>query len=132
MLAIYYFISFLPSKYFPICLLSWLTACLIFSGIIICYAVSFAVLATPSFITCFISRTLPPVAFSMIYSALLTKTNRIARILSGSKKLILTKKPRFLSTASQVSHDLFQDNDKLFSIQYFLITETDEKNGEKN
>ncbi|VBB31958.1 unnamed protein product [Acanthocheilonema viteae] len=75
---------------------------IILSGITICYAVSFAVLATPSFITCFISRTLPPVAFSMIYSALLTKTNRIARILAGSKKRILTKKPRFLSTASQV------------------------------
>uniref|UniRef100_A0A0R3RIZ5 G_PROTEIN_RECEP_F3_4 domain-containing protein n=1 Tax=Elaeophora elaphi TaxID=1147741 RepID=A0A0R3RIZ5_9BILA len=75
---------------------------IILSGITICYAVSFAVLATPSFITCFISRTLPPIAFSMIYSALLTKTNRIARILSGSKKRILTKKPRFLSTTSQV------------------------------
>uniref|UniRef100_A0A914P053 G-protein coupled receptors family 3 profile domain-containing protein n=1 Tax=Meloidogyne incognita TaxID=6306 RepID=A0A914P053_MELIC len=31
-----------------------------------------------------------------------TKTNRIARILAGSKKRILTKKPRFLSTFSQV------------------------------
>ncbi|KAM3722055.1 Metabotropic glutamate receptor [Dirofilaria immitis] len=75
---------------------------IILSGITICYAVSFAILATPSFITCFISRTLPPIAFSMIYSALLTKTNRIARILAGSKKRILTKKPRFLSTSSQV------------------------------
>jgi hypothetical protein len=45
---------------------------------------------------------LPPIAFSAIYSALLTKTNRIARILAGSKKRILTKKPRFLSTFSQV------------------------------
>ncbi|VDM18201.1 unnamed protein product [Wuchereria bancrofti] len=80
---------------------------IILSGITICYAVSFAVLATPSFTTCFISRTLPPVAFSMIYSALLTKTNRIARILAGSKKRILTKKPRFLSTASQVSNFSF-------------------------
>ncbi|VDO43249.1 unnamed protein product [Onchocerca flexuosa] len=75
---------------------------IILSGITICYAVSFAVLATPSFLTCFIARTLPPIAFSMIYSALLTKTNRIARILAGSKKRILTKKPRFLSTSSQV------------------------------
>uniref|UniRef100_A0A915PZJ0 G-protein coupled receptors family 3 profile domain-containing protein n=1 Tax=Setaria digitata TaxID=48799 RepID=A0A915PZJ0_9BILA len=75
---------------------------IILSGITICYAVSYAVLATPCFATCFLSRTLPPVAFSMIYSALLTKTNRIARILAGSKKRILTKKPRFLSTSSQV------------------------------
>ncbi|VDN01111.1 unnamed protein product [Thelazia callipaeda] len=70
--------------------------------IIICYTVSFVVLATPTFTICFLTRTLPPVAFSMIYSALLTKTNRIARILAGSKKRILTKKPRFLSTSSQV------------------------------
>lgn len=32
----------------------------------------------------------------------MTKTNRIARILAGSKKRILTKKPRFMSSASQV------------------------------
>uniref|UniRef100_A0A915AL67 G-protein coupled receptors family 3 profile domain-containing protein n=1 Tax=Parascaris univalens TaxID=6257 RepID=A0A915AL67_PARUN len=67
-----------------------------------CYAVSFAILARPSFATCFLTRTVPPIAFSIIYSALLTKTNRIARILAGSKKRILTKKPRFLSTSSQV------------------------------
>ncbi|CAB3408217.1 unnamed protein product [Caenorhabditis bovis] len=58
---------------------------IILSGLVACYAVSFAVLATPSSI-----------------SSLLTKTNRIARILAGSKKRILTKKPRFLSTFSQV------------------------------
>lgn len=59
-------------------------------------------MAKPSFLTCFVSRTWPPIAFSIVYSALLTKTNRIARILAGSKKRILTKKPRFLTTFSQV------------------------------
>ncbi|KJH51699.1 hypothetical protein DICVIV_02130 [Dictyocaulus viviparus] len=67
-----------------------------------CYAVTFSILATPSSISCFLTRTVPPIAFSIVYSALLTKTNRIARILAGSKKRILTKKPRFLSTSSQV------------------------------
>ncbi|KHN88099.1 Metabotropic glutamate receptor 5, partial [Toxocara canis] len=75
---------------------------IILSGIMACYAISFAILARPSFASCFLTRTVPPIAFSIIYSALLTKTNRIARILAGSKKRILTKKPRFLSTSSQV------------------------------
>lgn len=67
-----------------------------------CYAVTFIILARPTFISCFLTRIIPPIAFSIIYSALLTKTNRIARILAGSKKRILTKKPRFLSTSAQV------------------------------
>lgn len=37
-----------------------------------------------------------------MYSALVTKTNRIARILAGSKKRIITKKPRFMSATAQV------------------------------
>lgn len=76
---------------------------IILTGITACYACTFAIVSRPSFFTCFISRTLPPISFSIVYSALLTKTNRIARILAGSKKRILTKKPRFLSTFSQVS-----------------------------
>ncbi|VDK78781.1 unnamed protein product [Cylicostephanus goldi] len=75
---------------------------IILSGIMTCYTVTFAILAKPSSISCFLARIIPPIAFSIVYSALLTKTNRIARILAGSKKRILTKKPRFLSTFSQV------------------------------
>ncbi|KAF1770540.1 hypothetical protein GCK72_002359 [Caenorhabditis remanei] len=75
---------------------------IILSGLVACYAVSFALLATPSTSSCFITRVIPPIAFAVVYSALLTKTNRIARILAGSKKRILTKKPRFLTTFSQV------------------------------
>ncbi|CAO4361706.1 unnamed protein product [Caenorhabditis nigoni] len=75
---------------------------IILSGLVACYAVSFALLATPSSSSCFITRVIPPIAFAVVYSALLTKTNRIARILAGSKKRILTKKPRFLTTFSQV------------------------------
>ncbi|CAD6184781.1 unnamed protein product [Caenorhabditis auriculariae] len=75
---------------------------IILSGLLACYAVTFSLLATPSSVSCFITRVVPPIAFAVVYSALLTKTNRIARILAGSKKRILTKKPRFLSTFSQV------------------------------
>ena len=38
----------------------------------------------------------------MMYAALLTKTNRIARILAGSKKRIRTGKSRWLSATAQV------------------------------
>lgn len=75
---------------------------IILGGIVVCFLCTFATLSKPSFLSCFVARTLPPIAFSTIYSALFTKTNRIARILAGSKKRILTKKPRFLSTFSQV------------------------------
>ncbi|CAD5206117.1 unnamed protein product [Bursaphelenchus okinawaensis] len=75
---------------------------IILGGIIACYASTYFILGRPNPLTCFVARTLPPIAFAVIYSALLTKTNRIARILAGSKKRILTKKPRFLSTFSQV------------------------------
>ncbi|CAJ0571112.1 unnamed protein product, partial [Mesorhabditis spiculigera] len=75
---------------------------IILGGIMACYAVTFLILWRPTFPTCFLTRIIPPIAFSIVYSALLTKTNRIARILAGSKKRILTKKPRFLSTFSQV------------------------------
>ena len=63
---------------------------------------TFVIVAKPSVGTCYVVRIVPGVAFAMIYGALLTKTNRIARILAGSKKRILTKKPRFLSTTAQV------------------------------
>lgn len=45
---------------------------------------------------------MPGISFAMMYAALLTKTNRIARILAGSKKKFPTRKPKFMSTTSQV------------------------------
>lgn len=38
----------------------------------------------------------------MIYASLLVKTNRIARILAGSKKRFPTRKPRFMSAGAQL------------------------------
>ncbi|KAM7536530.1 hypothetical protein Aperf_G00000087319 [Anoplocephala perfoliata] len=55
----------------------------------------------PSAITCGLQRSFPAIAFTIIYAALVTKTNRIARILEGSKRILL-KKQRFLSTTSQL------------------------------
>uniref|UniRef100_A0A915JTD1 G-protein coupled receptors family 3 profile domain-containing protein n=1 Tax=Romanomermis culicivorax TaxID=13658 RepID=A0A915JTD1_ROMCU len=75
---------------------------IILAGFFMCYATTFVIIAKPTTVGCYIMRILPNTAFAMIYGALLTKTNRIARILSGSKKRIMTKKPRFMSTTAQL------------------------------
>ncbi|XP_022237660.1 metabotropic glutamate receptor 5-like [Limulus polyphemus] len=75
---------------------------IIMVGMFLCYATTIVLLARPTKTSCFLSRVLPGLSFSMIYTALVTKTNRIARILAGSKKKIITKKPRFMSATAQV------------------------------
>ena len=78
------------------------------------------IVAKPTNNSCYIVRSLPGLCFAMIYGALLTKTNRIARILAQDKKRIMTRsvfrkgkmliqiinffssQPRFLSTSAQV------------------------------
>jgi hypothetical protein len=62
---------------------------------------NFVLVAKPTIVTCYFTRILPGLSFAMVYGALVTKTNRIARILEGTKKII-TKKPRFMSASSQV------------------------------
>lgn len=63
----------------------------------------FPILAKPTEISCAVSRLMPGISFAMIYASLLTKTNRIARILAGSKKRFPTRKPLFMSATAQVS-----------------------------
>ncbi|XP_053699365.1 metabotropic glutamate receptor 1-like [Sabethes cyaneus] len=75
---------------------------LILVGMIISHSTIFAILAKPSRASCLISRSMPGVSFAMIYASLLVKTNRIARILAGSKKRFPTKKPKFMSAAAQL------------------------------
>lgn len=75
---------------------------IILLGISISYSTTFPLVAKPSLLTCYLTRILPGFSFSLIYGALVTKTNRIARILAGSKKKIMTRKPRFMSASAQV------------------------------
>ena len=74
---------------------------IILCGIVLAYCTNYALAAKPTKVTCYIIRIIPGISFSMIYGALVTKTNRIARILEGTKRII-TKKPRFLSATAQV------------------------------
>lgn len=71
-------------------------------GMFACHSSAFFLVAYPSIVTCSFTRVLPGLSFAMMYAALVTKTNRIARILAGSKKKIITKKPRFMSGFAQV------------------------------
>lgn len=76
---------------------------MILFAMVLCYLTTFFLVAKPSRATCFASRVLPGFAFAMMYGALVTKTNRIARILAGSKKKIITRRLRFMSGTSQVA-----------------------------
>lgn len=71
-------------------------------GMFLCHGTTFTLLAKPTKALCYVSRVLPGLSFAIMYAALVTKTNRIARILAGSKKRIITKKPRFMSGTAQV------------------------------
>lgn len=76
--------------------LSYMLLC----AIIICYIMTFVLVVKPSTLTCAIKRTGIGFGFSLLYSAMLIKTNRIYRIFASAKKS--AKKPRFISPISQV------------------------------
>lgn len=67
------------------------------------YAMTFLFLAKPSPAICALRRLGLGTSFAVCYSALLTKTNRIARIFSGVKDGAGAARPRFISPSSQVS-----------------------------
>uniref|UniRef100_A0A672QQ62 Glutamate metabotropic receptor 1 n=1 Tax=Sinocyclocheilus grahami TaxID=75366 RepID=A0A672QQ62_SINGR len=75
---------------------------IILAGICLGYVCPFTLIARPTVISCYLQRLLVGLSSAMCYSALATKTNRIARILAGSKKKICTRKPRFMSAWAQV------------------------------
>lgn len=76
---------------------------MILFAMFLCYSNTFFLVARPRQLTCLVSRILPGFSFALMYGALVTKTNRIARILAGSKKKIITRRPRFMSATSQVA-----------------------------
>ena len=81
-------------------------------GVFMSYAMTFLFLAKPSPTICALRRLGLGTSFAVCYSALLTKTNRIARIFSGVKDGGGATRPRFISPFSQVSmgprRDIFQ------------------------
>ena len=70
-------------------------------GIALAFSCNFLLVSKPAPVFCYLLRIVPGLSFSLMYGALVTRTNRIARILEGSKR-IMTKKPRFMSATAQV------------------------------
>ncbi|XP_024944343.1 metabotropic glutamate receptor 1 isoform X2 [Cephus cinctus] len=74
----------------------------ILAGMTLAHIAIFPILAKPTKISCALTRLMPGISFAMMYASLFTKTNRIARILAGSKKRFPTRKPLFMSGTAQV------------------------------
>lgn len=69
-------------------------------GILLCFAVTYILPLRPSVFSCALQRFLIGICFTIVYSALLTKTNRISRIFEASKKS--AKRPNFIQPKSQL------------------------------
>ena len=70
------------------------------SGFLLCYLMTFVLLAKPSALVCAIQRFGVGFGFSMTYASLLTKTNRISRIFDSASHS--AKRPPFISPKSQL------------------------------
>ncbi|KAJ6646906.1 Metabotropic glutamate receptor, partial [Pseudolycoriella hygida] len=70
------------------------------AGILMCYAVTFALVLRPTNFSCGIQRFCAGFSFTVVYAALLTKTNRISRIFKHGKQS--AKRPSFISPRSQL------------------------------
>ncbi|XP_032292728.2 metabotropic glutamate receptor 2 isoform X2 [Drosophila virilis] len=73
---------------------------ILLAGIFMCYGVTFALVLKPTNIVCAIQRFSVGFCFTVVYAALLTKTNRIARIFKAGKQS--AKRPSFISPKSQL------------------------------
>ncbi|RXM27856.1 Metabotropic glutamate receptor 8 [Acipenser ruthenus] len=71
------------------------------TGIFLCYAITFLMIATPDTGVCSLRRIFLGLGMCFSYAALLTKTNRIHRIFEQGKKSVSA--PRFISPASQLA-----------------------------
>ena len=70
------------------------------AGIFLCYMMTFVIVQKPTDMICGAQKFGIGFCFSMCYSALLTKTNRIARIFRAGKRTV--KRPKFISPKSQL------------------------------
>ncbi|KAE8616446.1 hypothetical protein XENTR_v10008809 [Xenopus tropicalis] len=84
-------------------------------GVFMCYCMTFFFIAKPSPVICTLRRLGLGTSFVVCYSALLTKTNRIARIFSGVKDG--AQRPKFISPKSQVVICL-----SLISVQIVVVS----------
>ncbi|KAL4655214.1 metabotropic glutamate receptor 2-like [Arapaima gigas] len=91
-------------------------------GVLMCYSMTFIYIAKPSAAVCTLRRLGLGTSFSVCYSALLTKTNRIARIFNGVKDG--AQRPRFISPTSQVAICMALISCQLVVVVVWLLVET--------
>lgn len=91
-------------------------------GVLLCYGITFIYIAKPSVVVCTLRRLGLGTSFAVCYSALLTKTNRIARIFNGVKDG--AQRPRFISPASQVAICAALISCQLLVVMVWLLVET--------
>ncbi|KAL3853232.1 hypothetical protein ACJMK2_016788 [Sinanodonta woodiana] len=77
--------------------LSYMLLC----GCLLCYLMTFILVTKPSTLVCIIQRFGVGFGFAVIYSSLLTKTNRISRIFVSARKT--AQRPSFISPKSQIA-----------------------------
>ncbi|XP_059045658.1 metabotropic glutamate receptor 2-like [Achroia grisella] len=70
------------------------------TGIMMCYLITFALVLRPTDFLCSLQRFGTGFCFTVVYAALLTKTNRIARIFDASKHS--ARRPSLISPKSQL------------------------------
>ncbi|KAG5835768.1 glutamate receptor, metabotropic 2a isoform X1 [Anguilla anguilla] len=90
-------------------------------GVLMCYSMTFIYIAKPSAAVCTLRRLGLGTSFAVCYSALLTKTNRIARIFNGVKDG--AQRPRFISPTSQVVICLALISCQLVVVVVWLLVE---------
>ena len=73
---------------------------ILLGGILFSFLMTFILLAKPTLIICSLQRFGVGFGFSIIYGALLTKTNRISRIFESARRS--ARRPSFISPKSQV------------------------------
>jgi metabotropic X receptor len=69
-------------------------------GIFLCYSMTFVLILKPNAIVCGAQKFGIGLCFSVCYSAILIKTNRISRIFRAGKRT--AKRPKFISPKSQI------------------------------
>ncbi|CAI5449478.1 unnamed protein product [Caenorhabditis angaria] len=68
------------------------------AGIGMCYILTFLLVSTPTVTTCALTRILMGLSMSAIYAAIITKTNRLARVFKPDS----AQRPRFITPKAQV------------------------------
>uniref|UniRef100_T1L4Q2 G-protein coupled receptors family 3 profile domain-containing protein n=1 Tax=Tetranychus urticae TaxID=32264 RepID=T1L4Q2_TETUR len=99
--VLYHFTIFIQHVNTPIVKASGRELCyVLLAGIASCYVMAFIILTKPTYATCLIQRLGIGVCISMIYGAILTKTNRISRIFHSARRS--ARRPTYISPVSQL------------------------------